>query len=217
MLVHETDIVFSDVPVDATNTTKERRAKIEARVSQEKNLHLLFLESVCDEPAVIAANIALKVSSGDPDYKDMSKAEAEIDFKKRIAQYESVYEPVSEPHLSYCKVVNVGRTVHVNRINGYLESRVAFYLMNLHLKPRAIFLSRVSRAFGIDSTRTTKSDLAPFVRVSQHGESMYNVEGKIGGDAELSPRGLKYAKALPGLILENVGDAPLTVRSIPAS
>ena len=74
----------------------------------------------------------------------MTKEAAEIDFRKRIAQYESVYEPVSEPHLSYCKVVNVGRTVHINRINGYLESRVAFYLMNLHLKPRAIFLSRVS-------------------------------------------------------------------------
>lgn len=40
---------------------------------------------------------------------------------------------------------------------------------------------------------------------------MYNVGGQIGGDAELSPRGQEYAKALPGLILDNVGDAPLTV------
>jgi hypothetical protein len=41
---------------------------------------------------------------------------------------------------------------------------------------------------------------------------MYNVEGKIGGDAELSPQGRKYAAALPSLIIDNVGDAPLTVR-----
>jgi hypothetical protein len=123
------------------------RRAIEERVAREPGLHLLFLESVCDDPAVIAANIALKVSSGDPDYKNMSKADAEADFKNRIAQYEAVYEPVSEPHLSYCKVINVGRTVHINKIGGYLESRVAYYLMNLHLKPRAIFLSRVSRDF----------------------------------------------------------------------
>lgn len=58
----------------------------------------------------------------------MSKADAEADFRKRIAEYERVYEQVSEPHLSYCKVINVGRTVHLNRINGYLESRVAFYV-----------------------------------------------------------------------------------------
>lgn len=172
--------------LDATNTTKERRAIIEKRVNQERGIHLLFLESVCDDAAIIASNVSLKASSGDPDYKNMSKADAEADFRKRIAEYERVYEQVSEPHLSYCKVINVGRTVHLNRINGYLESRVAFYLMNLHIKPRAIFLSR-------------------------HGESMYNVGGQIGGDAELSPRGQEYAKALPGLILDNVGDAPLTV------
>jgi len=41
---------------------------------------------------------------------------------------------------------------------------------------------------------------------------MYNVEGKIGGDAPLSPRGLQYARALPGLIREKLGeDTNLTV------
>lgn len=41
---------------------------------------------------------------------------------------------------------------------------------------------------------------------------MYNVEGKIGGDAPLSPRGLEYANALPGLIRDNLGsDTTLTV------
>lgn len=46
----------------------------------------------------------------------------------------------------------------------------------------------------------------------QHGESQYNVEGKIGGDALLSVHGQTYAEALPGLIKNNIGDAPLTVR-----
>ncbi|KAF8207114.1 fructose-2,6-bisphosphatase [Mycena galopus ATCC 62051] len=150
---------------DATNSSRSRRAKIEARVAKEPGLMLIFLESICDDPSVIASNVALKVSSGDPDYS---------------------YETITEPHLSYLRITNVGREVTVSRINGYLSSRIAFYLMNLHLKPRSIFFSR-------------------------HGESQYNVEGKIGGDSLLSPRGMQYAKALPALIRDNIGDQPLTV------
>jgi len=84
------------------------------------------------------------------------------------------------------KIINVGQQVTVCRIHGYLQSRIAFYLMNQHLKPRSIFFSR-------------------------HGESQFNVEGKIGGDAPLSIRGAAYASALPDLITKNIGDAPLTV------
>ena len=105
---------------------------------------LIFLESVCDDPAVIAANIALKVSAGDPDYKNMSREDAERDFISRIRQYEAVYETITEPNLSYLQIINVGSQVVVSKIHGYLQSRIAFYLMNLHLKPRSIFFSRVS-------------------------------------------------------------------------
>ncbi|KZT03445.1 bifunctional 6-phosphofructo-2-kinase/fructose-2,6-bisphosphate 2-phosphatase [Laetiporus sulphureus 93-53] len=171
---------------DATNSTRSRRAKIQERVAKEKGFVTIFLESVCDDPAVIAANVALKVSSGDPDYKDMSPEEAKADFLRRIKAYERVYETITEPHLSYLRIINVGNQVVMNHIRGYLQSRIAFYLMNLHLKPRSIFMSR-------------------------HGESQFNVEGKIGGDALLSERGLAYAKALPALITDNIGDAPLTV------
>ncbi|KAI0340223.1 bifunctional 6-phosphofructo-2-kinase/fructose-2,6-bisphosphate 2-phosphatase [Trametopsis cervina] len=171
---------------DATNSTRSRRAKIEQRVAKEKGIVVIFLESVCDDPAVIAANVALKVSSGDPDYKDMSRETAEQDFLRRIKEYEAVYETIAEPHLSYLRIRNVGDQVTLCHIHGYLQSRIAFYLMNLHLKPRSIFFSR-------------------------HGESQYNVEGKIGGDSPLSERGMRYAKALPALITDNIGDAPLTV------
>ncbi|TFY80182.1 hypothetical protein EWM64_g3836 [Hericium alpestre] len=171
---------------DATNSTRERRKKIKDRVAQEKGIVVIFLESVCDDPAIIASNVALKVSSGDPDYKDMSPEDAKKDFIRRIKEYEAVYETITEPDLSYLTIMNVGNQVTLCHIHGYLQSRIAFYLMNLHLKPRSIYLSR-------------------------HGESQYNVEGKIGGDSPLSERGLKYAKALPALVLDNIGDSPLTV------
>ncbi|CAK5268833.1 unnamed protein product [Mycena citricolor] len=170
----------------ATNSSRHRRASIEARVKKEPGMQLIFLESLCNDPAVIAANVALKVSSGDPDYKDHSPDAAKADFLRRIHEYEKVYETITEPHLSYLRITDVGREVTVSRINGYLSSRIAFYLMNLHLKPRSIFFSR-------------------------HGESQYNVLGKLGGDSLLSPRGMQYSQALPALIKDNIGDQPLTV------
>lgn len=113
---------------------------------------VIFLESICTDPAVIAANVALKVSSGDPDYAHMSREDAKADFLRRIAQYERVYETVRddlEPRLSYLKIIDVGRAVAVSHIHGYLQSRIAFYLMNLHIKPRSIFFSRVSEGYGV--------------------------------------------------------------------
>jgi 6-phosphofructo-2-kinase/fructose-2,6-biphosphatase 2 len=163
------------------------------------------LESVCNDPAVIAANIALKVSSGDPDYKDTSREAAERDFRRRIEEYEKVYETITEPHLSYLRIKNVGSEVTVSRINGYLQSRIAFYLMNLHLKPRRIFFSRVSLPCHYRAAAAHERE--------QHGESQYNVEGKIGGDSSLSPRGVLYSEQLPSLITDNIGNAPLTVSS----
>lgn len=76
----------------------------------------------------------------------MSREKAKRDFLRRIQEYEAVYETVAEPHLSCIRIYNVGDQVTLSRIHGYLQSRIAFYLMNLHLKPRSIFFSRV-RAF----------------------------------------------------------------------
>ena len=177
---------------------------------------LIFLESLCDDPAVIAANVALKVSMGDPDYKDMSPEDAKRDFLRRIKEYEAVYETITEPHLSYFKIINIGDQVTVCRIHGYLQSRIAFYLMNLHLKPRSIFFSRVRCAPHRSRRSSSHTCLS-----SKHGESQFNVEGKIGGDSDLSERGFIYSTALPALIRDNIGDAPLTVTiqsfSLPAS
>ena len=40
----------------------------------------------------------------------------------------------------------------------------------------------------------------------QHGESEFNLAGKIGGDANISERGELYARALPDLVASSVGD-----------
>jgi 6-phosphofructo-2-kinase/fructose-2,6-biphosphatase 2 len=40
----------------------------------------------------------------------------------------------------------------------------------------------------------------------QHGESEYNLSGQIGGDANLSERGQAYARTLPSLVKQMVGE-----------
>ena len=94
---------------DATNSNSTRRRKIVERLRQEPSIKLIFLESICTDPSVIAANIAVKVASGDPDYDGMDKQEAERDFKARIKTYEVSYQELGtvkgEENYSYCKIM----------------------------------------------------------------------------------------------------------------
>jgi 6-phosphofructo-2-kinase/fructose-2,6-biphosphatase 2 len=131
---------------DATNSTRKRRTKLMERVSREKGFRLIFLETVCTDSKIIDANIAVKVSSGDPDYDGIPREKAEADFRNRIALYERSYETIDpdvDKNVCYAKIINVGSQVIVNKIDGYLQSRIVFYLMNLHLTPRSIYLTRV--------------------------------------------------------------------------
>lgn len=60
--------------------------------------------------------------------------------------------------------MDVGQSYVVNRVADHIQSRIVYYLMNIHVTPRSIYLCR-------------------------HGESELNLKGRIGGDPGLSPRG----------------------------
>ncbi|KAK8107541.1 6-phosphofructo-2-kinase [Apiospora kogelbergensis] len=175
--------------LDATNSTKERRKWVLDTCTKE-GIEVLFVESKCDDEAMIMANIRdVKLTS--PDYQGQDPEQAAQDFKNRIQNYEKVYKSLDEDgdenDYTYLKIMDVGSQVIINRIRDYLQSRVVYYLMNLHIRPRSVWLSR-------------------------HGESLYNLDGRIGGDADLSPRGHQYAQKLPQLVRDSVGeDRPLTV------
>ncbi|KAK9493593.1 6-phosphofructo-2-kinase-domain-containing protein [Lipomyces doorenjongii] len=170
--------------LDATNTTKSRRNWI-LELCRKRNVEPMFIESWCDDEDLIMQNI-MDVKTTSPDYIGQDPERAALDFRNRIRNYEKVYETISERDLTYVKLINVGSQVIINRIQSYLESRIVYYLMNLHIKPRCIWLSR-------------------------HGESAFNLTGKIGGDSDLSARGREYARQLPQLVKMSVGDRPLTV------
>ncbi|KAG0301375.1 Fructose-2,6-bisphosphatase [Dissophora globulifera] len=164
---------------DATNSTRSRRDMLLAECKKH-DIQVMFIESICEDEALVLHNImSVKLSS--PDYKDMDPEQAVEDFKARIVHYKEAYETITEENLTYIKLINVGSQVIINHIQGYLQSRIVYYLMNLHIAPRSIFFSR-------------------------HGESLYNVMGKLGGDSDLSARGKQYAKSLP-LLIANLGNS----------
>ncbi|XP_061510537.1 6-phosphofructo-2-kinase/fructose-2,6-bisphosphatase isoform X4 [Anopheles gambiae] len=180
---------------DATNSTRDRRQMIREIVVKKMGYKLFFVESVCDDPSIIEQNIMVKISGlehhpplipneevkvSSPDYRNMNMDEALSDFRLRIEHYQERYEPLSEElekDLSYMKIYNTGEKVVVHKHEGHIQSRIVYYLMNIHITPRTIYLTR-------------------------HGESEHNLQGLIGGDSNLSERGRRYAQALAKYIDE---------------
>jgi broad specificity phosphatase PhoE len=172
---------------DATNTTKERRQVLLNRLRPE-GFSVIFIESICDSPEVIANNVR-EVKTSSPDYVGVDPERAMQDFMARIEHYRQAYQPLDDTdnNLRYIKVFDVGQKVVANRISSYLGGRILFYLLNLHTVPRKIYLTR-------------------------HGQSLFNLEQRIGGDPELTPAGELYAHRLSQWVTKNVGlDTGLTV------
>ena len=95
------------------------------------------------------------------------------EYEKRMTHYKRMYVTLqddgSEDDLSYMKLYNYGQKVVTNRMYGYLRMRIAQFLTTVHTTPHTIWLSR-------------------------HGQSEYNVLGKIGGNPPLSEAGSEYAR-----------------------
>lgn len=132
--------------LDATNSTKARRKWVHERISGA-GIDVIFVESKCDDEKLIMSNI-LEVKTTSPDYVGQDPEDAAKDFRNRIANYDKVYETIegSEKSYAYVKLINVGHSIIINLIQDYLSSRLVYYLINLHIKPRSIWLSRVRQS-----------------------------------------------------------------------
>merc|ERR1719291_635225 len=114
-----------------------------------------------------------------PYYQNMDDAAAFADFDKKRQNYKDVYVPVDEKDGSHIKIKN-HITFVVHNIRGYLPQKVVHFVMNLHTLPRVFYLSR-------------------------HGQSEYNLLGKIGGDSGLTDAGREYARRLADFARDVVG------------
>lgn len=160
---------------DATNSTSERRNFLRDRL--HGRVQYMFLESICNDQTVLEQNYRLKMRFS-PDYQGMDMDAALADFKERIRKYEAVYETITDRSMHYVKLIDMvtGRGhMDVNRISGYIPGKMVFFLM------------QICKALGRNRR----------LWLTRHGESSYNVLGKIGGNSGLSARGAAYAHLLP--------------------
>ena len=119
-----------------------------------------------------------------PDYKGMEEKDAVNDFLARRANYAKHYEPVDEDDgVPFCKIVNSHKYI-VHNIRGYLSLKIVHFVMNLHTLPRTFYFTR-------------------------HGQSEYNLLGKIGGDSGLTPAGMEYARRLANFAKEVIARPPI--------
>ena len=164
---------------DATNTTRERRAMVR-QACEAEGVDVLHIELVTNDPDVIEQNIR-DVKLDSPDYAEVGTRAALADFRRRVAHYERVYETVGEDEGPFIRVIDRRRQVQLNQIDGYLVGRIVFFLANMQVAKRPIWLTR-------------------------HGESVFNVEDRVGGDSVLSSRGREYAVQLAERVREQFTD-----------
>lgn len=136
--------------------------------SRLKDAPVLYVECVNDDPDLLAASVARK--SRMPEFAALSQAEAEAGFRERIGYYERIYaSPLDE---GCCLRVDTLR----NRILAEsMPHKVPFYI-----RIRDVLVS----------------DWVRELFLARHGESEFNTQGRIGGDAPLTGKGRAQAEAL---------------------
>lgn len=132
--------------LDGTNTTKDRRDLIRTRAAKENGFDILWIESICDADNCRTFD-ELATSA---DFIDQN------DYQQRIEFYQQNYTSPTDEEGAYIKVYNNGQKLFLHGIHGFLRTKIASFVMNLHTKPRPVFLTR-------------------------HGENMFNSRGLIGG------------------------------------
>ncbi|KAJ1982484.1 hypothetical protein H4R35_000266 [Dimargaris xerosporica] len=158
---------------DGSNATRERQQYVLNRFRKE-NIQVVFVESICNDPKIVEANIR-SVKATSKDYNGWNTEAAIADFQQRIQVSEPYYQTIEDDSLSYIKLINVDQQIIVNDVQGFLPSRIVFYLMNLHTAPRTIYFARSG-----ESTQ----------------ENLYKA------DAPLSQAGHKYAQRLQQVITQ---------------
>jgi len=169
---------------DSTNSSRDRRNAIMKKlVDTGIGFKKMYVETLCDDEALIEEQIRKhKLSS--PDYKGTDPEEAVKDFMQRRKNYANIYRTLEDSDGCYIKVYNSKKFV-IHNVRGYLPLKVVHFIMNLHTLPRTFYLSR-------------------------HGQSEYNLLGKIGGDSGLSKNGEEYARRLGKFAKDVIGTKTIT-------
>lgn len=143
---------------------------------QELSDHpILFVECVNDDEDLLNASVQRK--SRLPEFSHLSPDEAVQSFMERMGYYERMYSPLKEE----------GSFVRVDTLrNKILEERL---------------LNKVPYYIPIRDVLVT--DWVRELFLARHGESLFNVQSRIGGDAPLTNKGRRQASDLAEYFTES--------------
>ena len=129
---------------------------------------ILYVECVNDDAVLLAASVQRKAKL--PEFAHLAPEEAAASFMERMGYYERMY---SSPR-------DEGSYVRVDTLrNQILEERFP-YKVPYYIRIRDVLVS----------------DWVRELFLARHGESQFNVEGRIGGDAPLTELGREQSAAL---------------------
>jgi broad specificity phosphatase PhoE/predicted kinase len=128
----------------------------------------LFIECVNEDPLLLEACVRRKANL--PEYSAYSKEDAVKSFLSRISYYEDIYSPVGEERY-WMRVDAVTNRVIEEQPCDHSPYYPAIRDSVVSTWVRCLYLAR-------------------------HGQTSFNLEGRIGGDPPLTPRGLSQAKLL---------------------
>jgi len=149
-----------------------RRAIFDALQTMEIRVKCIFVEIIVTNSGMQAENLRqISEATTLAGRGEITLEQYTEQVRKYVRSYVSVQKDGSEDDLSYMKVFNYGEKVVTNKMRGYLPMRIVQFLSNIHTHKHTIYLTR-------------------------HGQSDYNVLGKLGGNPGLSPAGQEYAKHL---------------------
>ncbi|MBU0680796.1 MAG: 6-phosphofructo-2-kinase/fructose-2,6-bisphosphatase [Proteobacteria bacterium] len=129
---------------------------------------ILFLECMNADEEALEANLERKANL--KEFAHLSPEEAIDSFAKRISYYESIYEPL-----------------HMER-NRILVDSFAGCILQEKLADVVPYYDRIR---DLVTTRIVKN-----LFLVRHGETFFNLVDRIGGDSQLTEKGLAQARAL---------------------
>jgi broad specificity phosphatase PhoE len=129
---------------------------------------ILFIECVNNDCDIVDMSIRQKIRA--PEFSVLPEEEAILEFKKRIEYYKLIYSPLGREK-NYIRM----DSLHNKILNERLTDQLPLY-------------SRIRDCLVTDVVKS--------LYLIRHTETYYNVDDRIGGNAELTPKGLKQAEAL---------------------
>lgn len=136
---------------------------------------VLFIECVNEDPLLLNACIRRKADL--PEYEGYDKDEAVASFVKRIEHYETMYDPIGEE--KYWMIVDA-------TANRVLDERPC------EISPYYAAIREIVTGMWVND-----------LYLARHGQTEFNVQGRIGGDPPLTAKGRAQAQLL-GQHMKNI-------------